>query len=71
MFPLSYRIDISLITEDPQLNGRGLAEIGSSDPRSQFLRACFSVQTRMGLASGAGSVALPTSFGGKGPHLKQ
>ena len=25
----------------------------------------------MGLARGAGSVALPTSFGGKGPHLKQ
>ena len=36
-----------------------------------IFRALSSGQTRMGLASGGGSVALLTSFEGKKPHLKE
>ena len=39
-------------------------------PDLKFLSTLFWLGL-MGLASGAGSVALPTSFGDKGPHLKQ
>ena len=36
-----------------------------------FFSAAFSGRTWIGLARGAGSVTLPTSFVGKGPHSKQ
>ena len=49
---------------------RGTREVqGSSDPRVKFLSTLLLDQT--GLPSEADSAALPTSFGGKGPHLKQ
>ena len=46
---------------------RGAPEVpGSSNSRSQIFWL-----GPIGLVSGGGRVALPTSFGGKGPHLKQ
>ena len=39
-------------------------------PDLKFLSTLFCLGP-IGLASGAGSVALPTSFGGNGPHLKE
>ena len=50
---------------------RGVPEVlGSSDFRLQIFEHAFLARPD-GLVSRVGNVALPTSFGGKGPHLKQ